>query len=1195
MGTGKSFAHLHVHTDYSMLDGAAKHKPLVEEAARLGMPAVAMTDHGNPFGAYEFRTAAQAAGVTPILGMEAYVAPESRHHKEPVFWGTKSQRKTDETTGAGGDVSGTGAYTHMTLLAQNATGLRNLFEVSSLANTQGLYRKPRVDAELLAEHAEGLIGTTGCPGGEIQTRIRLGQFGEALKAAAKYRDIFGSDSYFLELMDHGLPIERRVRADLLRLGKELGIPPLATNDSHYVTQDQAAAHDILLCVGTQALQSDVDRFKFANDSFYLRSAKEMRDLWDDQVPGATDNTLLIAERVAPDAYDEVFAHRQLMPEFDVPEGETQASWLRKETARGVRRRFGAHPSQEVLDRVEFELGVIESMGFPAYFLVVADICAYARENDIWVGPGRGSATGSMVSYVIGITELDPIEYGLIFERFLNPERVSMPDIDLDFDERYRDQMVRYVTEKYGAANVSQIITFGKIKARAAIKDAARVLGFPYAVGERLSKAMPPDRFGATAPLDALTDENSDWYAEAGGVRDMIGADADARTVFDTARGIEGLTRGTGVHSAGVILSAKPLIKILPLQMRESDGAIIAGFPFQHAEAMGLLKMDFLGLRNGAIIKLAIAAIKAAYGTEISLTELPLDDKKTYELLQRGDTLGVFQLDSAPVQSLLRAMVPTEFKDLAAVLALYRPGPMDAKTHTNYAARKNGRQPITSIHPELTEALETILAETYGLVVYQEQVMAIAQKLAGYTLANADLLRRAMGKKKKAELDAQWENFSGGMAKNGYSASAAKAIWDVLMPFSQYGFNKSHTAGYGMVAYQTAYLKANYPAEYMAALLTSVRDDKDKMVLYLGECRRMGLKVLPPDVNASGTDFAAIDGEVRFGLSAVRNVGPAVVEGIVAARQPDPYADFTDFMVKVPPGTCSKKGLESLAKAGAFDGLGHSRHGLLMAIPDAVKMHTGLKRNEAQGQDSLFGELDGGDVTTRVEISDHEWDKATLLTFEREMLGLYVSSHPLDGADHILERSRDLTIVELLTGPSDGATVTIAGIVTSYEHKVSKKGSRYARATVEDLTGSVEVMLFSKAYALYGSMLADQAAVAVTARVSLNDDGFSLFVDAITPLDISEADEDVPLVISASEDQITPAVVAELNRALQAHPGSTPVQMCVTTRRRTKRTYGLPAQVSPNGGLTSDLKTLLGPACVSALGSRTTHHPRDGGA
>ncbi|MFC4006871.1 DNA polymerase III subunit alpha [Nonomuraea purpurea] len=1172
--------HLHVHTEYSMLDGAAKVGLLMEEVARQGMPAVAMSDHGNVHGAYEFYQTARKAGIKPIIGIESYVAPASRRHRQPVYYSDNlALRRSNDETGEGGDVSGRGLYTHMTMWAADARGLRNLFRLQSRAWLEGHVQKyPRMDEELLAEHHHGIIATTGCPSGEVQTRLRLGQYDQAIEAAARHRDIFGPGNYYLELMDHGLPIERRVRDDLLKLGKQLSLPPLATNDSHYVTEDQARAHDVLLCVGTGKRLADPDRFRFSGSGYFIKRAEQMRAQWDAEVPGACDNTLLIAERVGD--YDEVFAHRDLTPRFPVPEGENESTWLRRETLAGAHHRYGGRPSQEVLDRIDYELSVIDTMGFPGYFLVVADICRHARDNGIGLGPGRGSATGSMVAYCTGITQLDPIEHQLIFERFLNPERITMPDVDLDFDDRRRDEMIDYVTRKYGDDRVCQIVTFGTIKAKAAIKDSCRVLGLPYALGDRITKAFPAAAGGKEIPLAAIHDGKHPRHGEASELRQMYEQDPDVKRVIDTATGIEGLTRGTGIHAAGVILSAEPLIDVIPLAKPKADGPVITGFPFTQAEDMGLLKMDFLGLRNLTVIGDAIAGVQANKGIDIDIFDVPLDDPTTYELLARGDTLGVFQLDSGGMRVLLKLMQPTTFTDIAAVNALYRPGPMEMNAHTHYALRKTGKQPVEPIHPELETALQPILGDTYHLVVFQEQVMAIAQQLAGYSLGAADMLRRAMGKKKKEVLDAEWDRFSTGMRERDFSEEAIKAVWDVLVPFSGYGFNKSHTAGYGLVSYWTAYLKANHPQEYLAALLTSIGDDKDKMAVYLSDCRRLGIKVLPPDVNASLLNFAAVGTDIRFGLGAVRNVGAGVVDAIVATRETQgPYTDFNDFLSKVPATVCNKRVIESLAKSGAFDSLGHHRKALVDIHENAVDAIIDVKKNEARGQDSLFGEPGRTDAFSTT-IPEGEWSTATLLAFEREMLGLYVSSHPLDGAERVLDAGRDTTIADLLaSGRQDGAT-RISGIISGLQRKVTKQGSPWAIVTLEDHDASVECLIFPKTYTLYGETLAQDHVISVRGRVNVRDETMSVYGEEITLLNVTQPDTEPPVVISIQETQLNPRLVQEFKHILTTHPGRAPVHVRLHRHGAAGVLLDLqPFQVAPEPALYGDLKALLGVAAI----------------
>src|SRR5580658_609105 len=949
--SGEPFAHLHVHTEYSMLDGAARIKELLAEVKRQGMTHVAMTDHGNMYGAAEFHRQATAAGITPVIGIEAYVAPEHRGNTARIMWGQPHQKKDD--------VSASGAYLHKTIWASNKTGLHNLFRLSSRSYAEGyLVKWARMDKEIIAEHSAGLMASTGCPSGELQTRLRLGQYDEALKAAGEWQDIFGKENYFLELMEHGLEIERRVRSELLDIGRKLNIPPVVTNDSHYTKEADARAQELMLCIQTGKTLLDEDRFKFDGTGYFVKPAAAMYDLDQSEVwqEGCRNSQLLIADRVDASG---MFEFINLMPRFPIPEGYTSEDELfAHEVWQGMDRRYPDGYDETRKKQAEYEIGIISQMGFPAYFLVVADFIMWAKNNGVAVGPGRGSAAGSIVAYAMGITDLDPLDHGLIFERFLNPERISMPDIDIDFDERGRADVIRYVTQKWGADRVAQIVTYGTIKAKAAIKDSTRVLGLPYALGDRITKAFPPAVLGKDITLTGIFDEKNERYKEASELRAMYDSEPEIKTVIDTAKGIEGLIRQPGVHAAGVIMSAEPLTDHIPVWTRANDGAVITQFDYPTCEGLGLLKMDFLGLRNLTIMSDALKAIEANRDVSIDLLGLKLDDKPTYELLGRGDTLGVFQFDGGPMRSLLRLMKPDNFEDISAVGALYRPGPMGVNSHTNYALRKNGLQEITPIHPELEEPLREVLEPTYGLIVYQEQVQKAAQILAGYTLGQADLLRRAMGKKKKEILDKEFVPFQQGCRERGYSDKAIQSVWDVLVPFSGYAFNKAHSAAYGLVSYWTAYLKANYPAEYMAALLTSVGDDKDKSALYLSECRRMGIKVLPPDVNESIATFAAVGKDIRFGLAAIRNVGVNVVDEVITARKSKgSFTSFSDFLRKVPLVVCNKRVIESLVKAGAFDSFGDARKGLVLVHEQAVDAVIDIKRNEAIGQDSLFG----GDV------------------------------------------------------------------------------------------------------------------------------------------------------------------------------------------------------------------------------------------
>ena len=1176
---GSSFVHLHNHTEYSMLDGAAKITPMLSEAQRLEMPAIGMTDHGNMFGASEFYNAATKVGIKPIIGVEAYVAPASRFDTRRILWGDPGQKSDD--------VSGSGSYTHLTMVAENATGLRNLFKLTSLASFEGQLGKwNRMDADIIAEHAEGIIATTGCPSGEVQTRLRLGQVDEAIESAAKWREIFGPDNYFLELMDHGLSIERRVRDGLLDVGRRLGIRPLATNDCHYVTREAAHSHEALLCVQTGKTLSDPNRFKFDGDGYYLKSSAEMRALWDNEIPEACDSTLLIAERVQ--SYADVWTPRDRMPIFPVPEEHTQGTWLHHEVDAGLARRFPDGVPPEYTERAAYEIGVICDKGFPSYFLIVADLINYARSVNIRVGPGRGSAAGSLVAYALRITDIDPIEHGLLFERFLNPERASMPDIDIDFDDRRRGEMVRYAAEKWGSDRVAQVITFGTIKTKAALKDSARVhYGQPgFAIADRITKALPPAIMAKDIPLSGITDPTHERYKEAAEVRGLIDTDPDVRTIYETARGLEGLVRNAGVHACAVVMSSEPLIESIPLWRRPQDGAVITGWDYPSCEAIGLLKMDFLGLRNLTIIGDALENIHANRGVEVVLESLALDDPGTYELLSRGDTLGVFQLDGGPMRDLLRRMQPTGFEDIVAVLALYRPGPMGMNAHNDYADRKNARQAIKPIHPELAEPLQEILAETYGLIVYQEQIMRIAQKVAGYSLARADILRKAMGKKKREVLEKEFEGFSEGMKANGFSGAAVKALWDTILPFADYAFNKSHAAGYGLVSYWTAYLKANYPGEYMAGLLTSVGDDKDKAAVYLADCRKLGITVLPPDVNESELNFTSVGTDIRFGLGAVRNVGANVVSSLVATRAAKGrFTDFSDYLNKIDIGACNKKVTESLIKAGAFDSLKHARKGLFLVHTDAVDSVLGTKKAEAMGQFDLFGgdseDGTGGDAVFTIKVPDEEWDDKHKLALEREMLGLYVSGHPLNGVAHLLAAQADTAIPTILEGSvANDTQVRLGGILAAVNRRVNKNGMPWASAQLEDLTGGIEVMFFPQTYSLVGAEIADDAVVIVGGKVRIQDDRISVIANDLVVPDFSKSQPDRPLAVSLPTRQCTLDKVTALKQVLARHPGTSQVHLrLISGDRITTLELDQSLRVTPSSALMGDLKALLGPGCL----------------
>jgi DNA polymerase III subunit alpha len=1136
-----SFAHLHVHTEYSMLDGAARVDDLFAEAARMGMPALAMTDHGQLFGAVDFYMAGQRHGVKPILGVEAYLAPGSRFEKQ--------RRDVAEP------------YSHLTLLAENQTGYANLLRLVSAASLEGYFYKPRMDRELFERYGEGLIATSGCLGSEVNQRLLKGDRKGAAATLAEFRDLFGAGNYFVELHDHGLPEQRRVNPELIALAGDLGLPLLASNDLHYTRKADASPHEVLLCIQTGAVLADPKRFKLEGDQFYLKTPAEMRDLFADH-PEACDNTLEVAERCNV----QLRFGGNLLPHFDVPDGHTLESWLRAEVERGAAQRYGDSFGGAVRDRIDYELQVIDQLGFAGYFLIVADLCRHAREHGIRVGPGRGSAAGSCVSYCLRITDLDPIAYGLMFERFLNPGRNEMPDIDLDFDERRRGDMIRYATEKYGADHVAQIVTFSTIKAKQAIRDSARVLGFPYKLGDDLAKAMPPPVLGKERSLA----EAFKLSAELRVARDN---DPEARQVLDTAAGLEGLRRQWGVHAAAVVISRDPLVEQVPIMKREADGAIITQYEMNGVAKLGLLKMDFLGLRNLTVLDDTLVHLRAK-GVDLDLGALPTDDPATFKMLQAGDSDGVFQMESEGMRRLLRQLRPDRFEDIVALIALYRPGPMEEIP--KYIAGKRDPRQVKHLHP----LMEEITADTNGVLVYQEQIITLLQKVAGYTAGEADLVRKAIGKKIEALMRKEEPRFLAGCREKGLSDDQAATLWRLIQPFAGYSFNRAHAAGYGLVAWQTAYLKAHHPVEYMAALLTSVKDDKDARPKYLGSCRRMAITVLPPDVNESDSDFTpAPDGAIRYGLSAVRNVGEQVVEAIIGARrEKGRFTDFFDFCEKVDISVLNKRVIESLIKAGAFDSLGMPRRGLFEVHEVAVDRVTARKRAEAAGQFSLFGGLgDGEDVVTEPlpAVGTEEWEKTQRLAFEKEMLGQYVSDHPLLGLEHVLSRAAD-TSLSSLTERSDGAVVTVAGILAKLTRKFTKRGEVYVIADLEDLDGGAECIFFPQVYTQHQGILVQDAVVVVKARVDARDETPKLVALEVKPPNLSEPGS-APVVLNLEARACNDGVVTRIKHILGSHRGKSPVHLQIRGARSTMVVrLGDEFRVDPRNGLYAEIKAELGP-------------------
>ena len=1163
-----SFSHLHLHTEYSLLDGAARIGDVVAAAAAMGQPAIGITDHGNLYGVVDFVKAAQQHSIKPVIGIEAYFTDGSRFDRPP-----SDQNKR---------------Y-HMLLFAENDRGYRNLLQLSSKSFLEGYYYKPRIDIDLLSEHSDGIVATSGCLGGLVPQLLgpdavseegnkgTVRDFDAAVAAAGRFQDIFGPDSFFIEIQDHGLAAQERIMGDLVDVAKRVGAPLLATNDAHYTRQDEHDAHDALLCIQTGSLRNEPGRLRFEGSEHYLKTAEQMRRLFpEESFPGACDNTLWIAERVGVDLqFGQI-----LLPQFPVPESDTEITFLRRLVEEGTRERYGSEPGAEVWERVEHELKIIEEMGFPAYFLIVWDLIRHARDNGIRVGPGRGSAAGSIISYVLRITDIDPLRYGLIFERFLNPGRKSMPDIDMDFDERYRGEMIRYAAEKYGQDRVAQIITFSTIKGKQAVRDSARVLGHPYSLGDRVAKAMPPSILGKDPTLDQVLippdssapSEVKDWYANAQGLREMYESDQGVREVVDVAKGLEGLRRQDSIHAAAVVIAPEPLTNIVPVQRKGEGAETVTQFEMHGVEDLGLLKMDFLGLRNLSIIERCLELLEESTGQRIDIDNVPLDDQMTFELLQTGNTIGVFQMEGTAMRALIRSLKPDSFDDVIALVALYRPGPMGANMHNLYADRKNGRAPVEELHPAVTESL----SDTYQIMVYQEQVMEVARDLAGYTMADADNLRRAMGKKIKSVMEAEEEKFVAGCLDRGHTEETGREMFRLIAHFAGYGFNKSHSAGYGLVAYQTAYLKAHYPAEYLASLLTATKKDKDRTAIYLNECRQMGIQVLVPDVNESESDFTVREGRIRFGLSAVRNVGEGVVEKIAEARNDEPFESFLDFVNRVDVSALNKRTVESLVKAGAFDAMGLTRKGLTLMHELILDTTLERRRNEEMGQYSLFAGEEAATHEEDFEIPAEEWAQKIKLAFEKEMLGLYVSDHPLLSVGPSLAAATTSTISELAE-LNDRASVSVGGIVGGITRRWTKNGDPMLFFQLEDLEGSVEVIIFPKTVHDYGPLVVEDAVLIVTGHLDHRGDDVKVVAREINELAIRD-DSSVRLAVAAQ--RLTPEVVTNLKAILRNHPGPATVFLNLSDNGDTKvLKLGDDHKVEPRSALFAELKELLGPRAI----------------
>lgn len=1096
------FVHLHNHSEYSLLDGACRVRDMVKRAVELDMPAVAITDHGVLYGIIDFYREAKKQGIKPIIGCEVYVAPRSRLDKEKAY---------DDNS------------CHLTLLCINEQGYNNLVQLVSRAYLEGFYYKPRVDRELLEQYSDGLIALSGCVAGELPRLLLMGRYEQALETAQYFEGVFGTGNYYIEIQDHGLAEEKQVIPELVRISRETGIPMVATNDLHYLKREDYTLHDVLLCIQTGSAVNDPNRLRFSGSEFYMKNAEEMGQLFPDY-PDALQNTLLIAERCNVDF---TFGEFHL-PHFELPPGYTAESYL-EEMVRGKFSCMYEEPSPDVVERLDFEIRMINAMGFAAYFLIVQDLVNWSKANGIPVGPGRGSAAGSLVSYVLGITTIDPLKYDLLFERFLNPERVSMPDIDIDFCFEKRDRVIEYIISKYGADRVAQIITFGTMAAKAAIRDVGRAMDIPYADVDRIAK-MVPGELGVT--LDRALDISPDLIR-------LYEGDSTAHRLIDLARGIEGMPRHSSIHAAGVVIGKEALSTLLPLA-KTPEGHVITQFTKETVEDIGLLKMDILGLRTLTVLDRAVDIIHRTQDAEIDINALPLDDVKVYDLLSSGQTIGVFQLESDGLRRLLTEMKPNRFEDLIAVIALYRPGPLGSGMVEDFINRKHGRQAMEYIHP----LLEDILEETYGVILYQEQVMRVASDLAGFSMGEADVLRRAMGKKKVSELMAQRDKFVSGAAKyHDIDEKVSGHLFDLMESFAGYGFNKSHSAAYAMISYQTAYLKTYYPVEYMCAFLSSVIDNQDRVVYYLKECQRMGIKVLPPDINESYENFTVTGDRIRFGLGAIKNVGLNAVKQVAGERKNGPYGSLFEFCRRVDSGQINKRMLENLIVAGCFDSLGKTRKQNLSMMEECVNLAQQIKLSESSNQMSLFGDCQESIEEPQPLFKD-EFEPQEKLRREKEVLGFYVSSNPLDQYRQILPCVSTHQLADLQNINED-IYVRVAGTVLNLNRKVSRKGDSYARFDLEDFSGRMEIMVFPSAFKNNFDLLGAEQAVLVEGYLDTRDEQPKISLRKVQTLPTRL--QELHIRISGENNGNGDAKQGLLS-ILQEHPGEMEVFLHLPDRR-----------------------------------------------
>jgi len=1121
------FVHLHLHTQYSLLDGANRLDDVIAAAAEARMPALALTDHGNMFGAIEFYNRAKAAGVKPILGMEAYVAQGSRLERVP----------------------NRGSSNHLVLLARNETGYRNLLKLTSSSFLEGFYYKPRVDKELLRKHSEGLICLSACLKGEINEQIVHRREKEAEATAREFLEIFGEGNFYLEMQDHGIPEQRLANEVLRRISARTGIPLVVSNDCHYLKKDDAFAHDVLLCIGTQRNVADTDRLKYASDNFYMKSATEMHEIFPDD-HAAIENTLAIAERCNLVIPTGTFH----LPEFPVPAGETLDGYFEKVARAGLDERLAEirkrraqglvkSPDELYRQRLEFEIGVIKKMGFPGYFLVVWDFIRYSREHDIPVGPGRGSAAGSVVSYALRITDIDPLQYDLLFERFLNPERISMPDIDIDFCMRRRGEVIHYVGEKYGRDRVAQIITFGTLAAKAVIRDVGRVMGVPYAKVDRIAKLLPD-----------MTKSLAEAAKEIDALKQEVASDPEVRRIVEVGSRLEGLTRHASVHAAGVVITPRPLDDLVPLYKvtKGDEEQIMTQWDMTVIEKLGLLKMDFLGLRTLTVIDDAVKILRLQ-GIDLDLDNVPLDDPEVFKLFCDGRTSGIFQFESRGMTDLLRRARPSKFEDLAAFNALYRPGALSVGMVEEYIQRKLGKKKVKYILPETQEILE----ETYGVIVYQEQVMLIAVAVSGFTMAEADVLRKAMGKKNVEVMAQQKEKFVAGAAARGTPREKAAELWEYIEPFAGYGFNKSHSVAYAMLAYKTAYLKAHYPVAFMAAMLNSELSSSDSIAKYMAECRNMGIAILPPDLNESNYPFTVVGGTIRFGLGGVKGVGEGAIEEVLAARRRvGRFKSLTHFATEIESRLTNRKVFECLIKAGAFDSLGIHRAALWAAL-DRILDYAGRRRQEREvGQGSLFGGGGMGGGSNGMEPAPDPatapWPERERLRYEKETLGFYLTGNPMSEHEEVLRRLATHTTGDFGEGFEGPATV--GGMVSALRRVKIKSGPNAGRLmgrfVLEDLEGSLPVTLFANQMQQFGHLLVDEAIVVVKGEVRDRGGEFEMTVEEIKPLEKVSGNALSAVELTLQPNLVSTGGMVKLRDLLLEHPGPVPVTFRVKLPDRT---------------------------------------------